>query len=196
MRAAHLIWLLGSVVASVGLLLPFAHPFREDYSGRSIETYLVRDNYGPLRSFAIDLDPEMNPVGFRVTAKVDRSRISGPRGSGYRGRLYLDNVAVVTHTFSFMADKEDAKTSVAPLQVFNVQSAGRYQYVVVGSVNENQLVRSLEVNARRNVKLLSWWDTLLWTACLMVGGWLITVLGEKPPFIQRYEDEARARQLD
>ena len=178
------IYLIGSVIATVGFIMPFWHLYRVSNSGEVIRTYTVTENSRPFRPFEIDLDSQMNPLLFDVSATVNTSRHSST--DWYRGTLYLGNSAVAMESIIFSSKPDSFGFVMAPARELEVTAAGRYRYVV-DDVNKRNAVIHMEITARRNVSKFEWRYVIWGLVILGCGGLICTFFGDKPDFLRKYD---------
>lgn len=193
MRAGHVVYLIGSLIALVALSMGAWDIWRSLSSGTPVAKHVVRENLGAFRSFDIDLDPGMNPMKFIVSAKIDTFKHS--KTDWYRATLSLGGKTAVSQAITFHEPTNAYNEAGFQSMEFKVETRGRYRLAVdVGSTSSvSGGVLRMEVQTLRNASPLQW-QRLLWYFGVFAGAWILAVvLGEKPAFLQKMEDDGHGR---
>jgi hypothetical protein len=101
---------------------------------------------GAFKPFIVELNPEMNPVGF-----VWSGHVEGKKYVQYRAHLYLGEQSVMDKSVGISGDKEGGSES-ASIGTVRVPSTGQYHFVLEPSRERDRYGASnLTIEVRRNV---------------------------------------------
>lgn len=109
---------------------------------------------GAFKPFVVELDPEMNPVGFVWRAYVE----GGSTGVRYSARLYLGDEMVLNRGVGMSNTEDHGTHSSMSAGTVRVSSAGRYHFVLEPVPGNNTSgVSDMEIEVRRNVMVKKMW---------------------------------------
>lgn len=108
---------------------------------------------GAFRPFSVDLDPQMNPLGFIWHGRVSGLAMTHPEHNQYKASLYLGKQRLMVETFSISRGKDDKGTQWASVTIgaFSVPHSGQYHFVLEEAARSQLTVGDMQIELRRNI---------------------------------------------